>query len=266
MDGAAPVPRISLVERSLHREILEWQPRHLELAKVAREAFGLDAVEYGSEFFRDKATDFAYLAEMRKRAQDQGVASVLVKVSDAGPLGSAEAPERYTAIEAHFPWVVAAAFLGCESVSVAAEGFGSGAPYLEWTADSLQRLGTLAGAYGIQVLVGNRTGLACDGSWMAALMKRTAHPKVGTHPHFDNFDLGGGKTYPRYQGVQEMLPWAKALAARGEEPRVDFARMAKLAIDAGYSGWVGIEFDGTDVPEREGVARTIALVRRAWAG
>jgi len=264
-------PRISLAERSLRREISEWQPRHLELARVAREELGLAGVEYDSAFFPGGASDFDYLAEMRLRAADAGVAGVLVKVDGEGPLGAADASDRDRAVEAHFKWIAAAGFLGCESVSVAAEGAGSGAPYLEGMADSLRRLGEIADAYGISVLVGNRVGLACDGSWMSSLMKRTAHPRVGTHPNFDNFDLGGGRLYPRYLGVDEMIPWAKALGARsyafhadGEETRIDFERMARIAVQADYAGWVGVEYEGTALPEREGIARTAALIRRAW--
>jgi sugar phosphate isomerase/epimerase len=265
-------PKIALAEWSLHRSLFEWAPRHLDLARLAHETFGLEGVEYGSSFFREKATDFGYLAEMKKRAEDAGVKSLLVKVEGEGPLGSAEPSDRGEAIGSHFPWIAAAAFLGCDSISVGAEGSGSGAPYLDWMADSLRRLAAIAEPYGIGVLVGNRVGLASDGSWMSALMKKTAHPRVGTHPHFDNFDLGGGELYPRYLGVDEMMPWARALSARsydfdgeGRETRIDFDRMARIALASKYSGWVGIEYDGRSLSESVGIARTIALVRRAWS-
>jgi sugar phosphate isomerase/epimerase len=269
--NAAATPKLSLAEWSLHRDIRQRPSVHVELARVAREEFGLEGIEYQTSFFPDKATDFAALADMKKRADDAGVRIVLVEVMDAGGLGADDENERYGAIERHFPWIAAAAFLGCESVSVAAEGFGSGAPYLDWMADSLHRLAAIADAYGVDVLVGNRVGLACDGSWTAALMKKVAHPRVGTHPHADNFDLGGGHLYSRYLGVQEMLPWAKAFSARsyefdanGDEPRVDFERLARSAAASGYAGWIGIEYDGPGLPERDGIVRTIALARRAF--
>lgn len=265
-------PKLSLCEWSLHRELRRNPDLHLELPKLAREAFGLEGVEYQSSFFRDKAADFAYLADMKKRADDAGVKAVLVEILEAGGLGAGDLEDRWLAIERHFPWIAAAAFLGCDAVSVGAESFGSGAPYLEPMADSLRRLAKIAGEYGIDVLVGNRRGLACDGSWTAALMKQTALPRVGTHVHSDNFDLGGARVYPRYQGVQEMMPWAKAFSLRsydfdanGEETRIDFGRLGKIATDAGYTGWIGIEYDGPVLPEREGIARTVALARRTFA-
>lgn len=260
----APPLRLSLAEWSLRREILDFQPRHLELAKTAKAVFGLDAVEYRSTFFPDKATDFGYLAEMKKRQEDLGVRAVLIEVADEGPLGAAEDWDRWTAIDAHFKWLAAAAFLGCESVTVPAEGLVRGAPYLDWMADSLQRLAGIAKPYGISVLVANRVGLACDGSWMAQLIERTAIPWVGTHLHVDNFDLGGGRTYPRYQGVEEMMPFAKALSVRGGNAEIDLERIAKIAAGANYARYVGVEWDGAGDP-REGTKRTIALVREAWS-
>jgi sugar phosphate isomerase/epimerase len=248
----------------MRKEILDWQPRHLDLAKTAKEAFGLDAIEYRSTFFPDKATNFAYLGEMKKRQDDLGVRAVLIEVEDEGPLGAIEDWDRWTALDAHFKWLAAAAFLGCESVSVPAEGLVRGAPYLDWMADSLARLGGIAKPYGISVLVANRSGLACDGSWMAHLIERTAIPWVGTHPHVDNFDLGGGRTYPRYQGVEEMMPFAKALSVRGGDADLDLGKLAKIASDASYAGYVGIEWDGPGDP-REGTKRTIAQVRDAWS-
>jgi sugar phosphate isomerase/epimerase len=261
----APQPRLSLCEWSLHREILEWQPRHLELPRVAKEVFGLEGVEYRSTFFQDKATDFGYLAEMRKRQDDAGVRAVLIEVDRAGPLGAIEDFDRISAVDAHFPWIAAAAFLGCESISVAAEGLVAGAPYLDWMADSLWRLAGIAKPYGISILVGNRTGLGCDGSWMASLIQRAADPDVGTHPHVDNFDLGGGRTYDRYRGLEEMMPWAKALSVRPDEPRIDLDRIARIAGVVSYAGWVGVEYDGPQKDERAGTKRAIELVRDAWS-
>ena len=258
-----PPLRLSLAEWSLRREILDFQPRHLELARVAKDVFGLDAIEYRSTFFADKATDFGYLGEMKKRQEDLGVRAVLIEVENEGPLGAQEDWDRWTAIDAHFKWLAAAAFLGCESVSVPAEGLVRGAPYLDWMADSLQRLGGIAKPYGINVLVANRVGLACDGSWMAKLMDRTAVPWVGAHPHVGNVDLGGGKAYPRYQGVEEMMPFAKALSVRGGSSEIEFGKIAKLAAESNYARYVGIEWDGAGDP-REGTKRTIELVRGAW--
>jgi L-ribulose-5-phosphate 3-epimerase len=268
-----PSVQISLAAWSLHRRFWARDLDPLDLARKAHETFGLSGVEHASRFFPDRATDFGYLAEMKKRADDAGVKSVLVKVEESGALGAGDAPERFTAIDRHFPWIVAAAFLGCDWVSVAAEGTGVGAPYLDAMAESLWRLGTIADDYGIGVLVGNRFGLSCDGSWMKALLAKTAHPRVAMQLNADNFDLGGGKVYPRDRGLEEMMPLAKALTARsyafdarGDEPTVDYAHVAQLAGAATFSGWVGVEYDGPSLPEEEGVAKTVALLRRIWPG
>lgn len=265
--GAPAPPRISLAEWSLHRAIRGGKLAHLDFARTAREAYELEGVEYVNQFFADKATSFEYLGEMRKRAADAGVKSLLIMIDGEGPLADVDVASRNRAIENHFDWIAAAAFLGCHSIRVNAAGSGSREAQLDAMTDSLQRLGAVADGYGVNVLVENHGGLSSDGSWLAAVMKKAAHPRVGTLPDFGNFG-----SYDRYRGVEELIPFAKALSAKshdfddaGNETSIDYVRMATIALAAGYSGWVGVEYEGERLPEPEGVKRTIELVKRAWA-
>jgi sugar phosphate isomerase/epimerase len=265
-------PRISLAQWSFHRALRSGQLAHLDFAAHARKEFGLEGVEYVNQFFADKGADFAYLAEMKKRAADAGVASLLIMVDGEGALGAADLAERRTAIEKHFRWIAAAAYLGCHSVRVNVEGSGSREGHARQAAESLHRLGEVADGYGLNVIVENHGGYSSDGSWLAIVMKVADHPRVGTLPDFGNFSLGGGKTYDRYQGTQELIPFAKALSAKsydfdaeGNETTIDYFRMARIAKEAGYEGWVGVEYEGDRLSEAEGVRKTIELVQRAWA-
>ena len=38
--------------------------------------------------------------------------------------------------------------------------------------------------------------------------------------------------------------------------------MMRIVLDAGYRGFVGIEYEGDSVPEREGISRTLGLLNR----
>ena len=270
--GTAPPPRISLAQWSFHRALRSGQLAHLDFAAHARKEFGLEGVEYVNQFFADKGNDFAYLGEMKKRAADAGVASLLIMVDGEGALGAADLAERRTAVEKHFRWIAAAAYLGCHSVRVNAEGSGPREEHARHAAESLRRLALVADGYGLDVIVENHGGPSSDGAWLAGVMKLADHPRVGTLPDFGNFSLGDGKTYDRYRGTEELLPFARALSAKsydfdeqGNETTIDYARMAELALAAGYAGWVGVEYEGERLPEAEGVRRTIDLVARAWA-
>ncbi len=271
--SADPLFRISLAEWSFHRALFSGEMSHLDFATRARRDHGLDAIEYVNVFFMDKAGDAAYMTEMKSRADGEGVRSLLIMCDDEGDLGDADAASRSRAVENHRKWVEAAKGLGCHSVRVNARSHPD-LPYEEQerlAADGLRGLCELADPYGIGVLVENHGGLSSNGAWLSAVMKRVAHPRVGTLPDFGNFRLRETpeEWYDRYQGVRELMPFARAVSAkshdfdaRGEETRTDYGRMMRIVLDAGYRGYVGIEYEGDRLSEAEGVEKTKALLSR----
>jgi L-ribulose-5-phosphate 3-epimerase len=267
--ASQPLFRISLAEWSLHRTLFAGQLDQLDFAPTARRQFQLDAVEHVNSFFRDRATDRTYLGEMKKRAEDAGVQSLLIMVDGEGALGDPDEAARKRSVENHYKWVDAARFLGCHSIRVNAHSQGSFDEQLARTADGLRRLVEYAAQAEINVLVENHGGLSSHGGWVRQLIKRVDHPRCGTLPDFGNFDLGGGQTYDRYQGVAEMMPFARAVSAKshafdadGNETQIDYRRMLKIVVDAGYRGYVGIEYEGQELPESDGIRATKRLLER----
>ena len=113
-----PLFKISLAEWSLHKTIFGKKLDNLDFAKTAKEEFGIDAVEYVNQFFKDKAKDEAYLTDLKKRAADHGVKSLLIMIDGEGALGDKDEAKRTKAVENHYKWVEAAKFLGCHSIRV----------------------------------------------------------------------------------------------------------------------------------------------------
>lgn len=262
--GRDPIFKISLAQWSLHRSLKSNQLDHLDFAKVAREEFGLDAVEYVNTFFKDKATDAAYLAEMNRRAKDHGVYQHLIMIDVEGRLGDPDATLRQKAVENHRKWVDAAATLGCRTIRVNAESEGSYDEQQRLAADGLRRLTEYGATREINVIVENHGGLSSNGAWLAGVMKLVNHPRCGTLPDFGNFE-----GYDAYTGVSELMPWAKAVSAKtfdfneqGEETTLDYRRFMKIVLDGDFRGWVGIEYEGNRLPEREGIARTKTLLEK----
>lgn len=267
--GDAPWFRISLAEWSLHRALFAGELTHLDFPRRTREEFGLEGCEYVSTFFKDKAGDFAYLRELHARADDAGVRSLLIMVDGEGELGDADDAARRRAVENHHKWIAAAAFLGCHSIRVNAGGPGPREELAARCADSLQRLGAYGDGYGVDVIVENHGGPSSDGAWLAGVMRAAAHPRVGTLPDFGNFTIAEGQAYDRYRGVAELLPFARAVSAKsydfdaeGDETTIDYARMLGLVKDAGYRGWIGIEYEGGRLSEPDGIRATRALLER----
>ncbi len=264
-----PLFKISLAQWSLHRALREKKLENLDFAKVSKTEFGIDAIEYVNQFFKDKAKDQAYLGEMKKRAADLGVKSVLIMIDGEGALGDADAAKRKTAIENHYPWVEAAKFLGCHSIRVNAQSGGTYEEQIERAADGLHKLSEFGDQHGINVIVENHGGFSSNGEWLAATIKKANHPRCGTLPDFGNFRIKEGEEYDRYKGVQELMPFAKAVSAKshdfddqGNETHTDYEKMMKIVLDAGYHGYVGIEYEGSKTDEYQGVKLTKALLER----
>ena len=266
-----PLFKISLAEWSLHNALFGKKLDHLDFPKTAKQDYGIDAIELVNQFFKDKAKDKKYLAEFKKRAGDLGVRIMLIMIDDEGDLGDPDPAKRTQAVENHYQWVEAGKFFGCHSIRVNAEtgGVGSYEEQQARAADGLRRLSAFGGQHGLNVIVENHGHLSSNGAWLAGVMKLVNRPNCGTLPDFGNFDLGDGKEYDRYQGVTEMMPFAKAVSAKthdfddkGNCIETDYRRMLKIVLDAGYHGHLGIEYEGEKLSEPDGIRATKRLLEK----
>lgn len=264
-----PLFRISLAEWSLHRSLGTGELTNLDFPAVARTEYGVEAVEYVNSFFNDKATDRGYLTDLRRRAEDAGVRSLLIMCDGEGAIGDPSDAGRRQAVENHYRWVDAAEFLGCHSIRVNAQSQGSPDEQRTLAADGLRRLTEFAAERGVNVIVENHGGLSSNGAWLASVIEAVGHPRCGTLPDFGNFRIAEDESYDRYRGVAELMPYAKAVSAKsnafdasGEERQTDFLRMLRVVLDAGYRGYVGIEYEGSELSEPDGIRATKALLER----
>lgn len=264
--------KISLAQWSLHRTLRAGKLDNLDFAKTARDEFGIEAVEYVNQFFKDKANDDAYLEQMKKRAADAGVKSLLIMCDGEGQLGDPNSEKRTQAVENHHKWVRAAKYLGCHSIRVNAASSGDFEEQQKLAADGLSRLSEYAKPMGLNVIVENHGGLSSHGRWLAGVMKMVDMDNCGTLPDFGNFSIRRGEDpqqYDRYTGVDELMPYAKAVSAKtydfdadGNETTIDYERMMQIVLDHGYHGFVGIEYEGQKLDEYEGIKKSKALLER----
>ena len=264
--------KISLAEWSLHRALQSKEIDHLDFYSVAKKEFDISAVEYVNTFFFNKAKDVTYLKEMKTRADDLSVKSLLIMCDSEGNLGDPDNSKRKTAVENHHKWAEAAKFLGCHSIRVNARSEGSYDEQIELAADGLRRLTEFGDSIGINTIVENHGGLSSNGKWLSAVMEKVDHPRIGTLPDFGNFRLDGEEWYDRYQGVRELMPYAKAVSAKshefdsdGNEINTDYYKMMKIVLDASYNSHVGIEYEGTAHSEMEGIRLTLELLKKVRA-
>ena len=261
--------KISLAEWSFHRALFGTMLDNLEFPVKAKRDFGITAVEYVSVFFDHLEQDPKYLGELKRITDYHGVTNVLIMVDREGNLGEDTEAGREKTVENHMKWVEAAKFLGCHSIRVNAGGPGSREDLAENVTLGLRKLGEYAQTRDINVIVENHGGFSSDGAWLSSVIKNVGLSNVGTLPDFGNFRISGEEEYDRYQGVKELMPFAKGVSAKsydfdseGNETTIDFERMIKIVRQSGYRGYIGIEYEGSNFTEDEGIMLTKRLLDR----
>ncbi len=271
--AASPLFKISLAEWSLNKSIKAGNMTNLDFPAFARN-HGIEAVEYVNQFFMDKAKDQAYLTELKNICQNEGITSVLIMCDNEGELGNPDEKGRMQAVENHYKWADAAKFLGCHSIRVNAHSEGSYEEQQKLAAEGLQKLAEYTDTIGINVIVENHGGFSSNGEWLAGVIEMANHARVGTLPDFGNFCIeqsenGCKEEYDRYKGIKEMMPYAKGVSAKthefdgnGNEVHTDYTKMMKIVLDAGYRGYVDIEYEGDGLSEEEGIIATKKLLEK----
>jgi sugar phosphate isomerase/epimerase len=182
--------------------------------------------------------------------------------------GSMAAPDkanRLQGVKNHHKWVDIAAVLGCHGIRCNTGARDGDADALDRCAESFPLLIEYADAAGIDILIENHWGPSSDPVWLMALMDRVPHRRFGTLPDFGNFPAG----LDAYAAVKLMMPRARAVSAKcydfgtdGNETKIDYARMLDIVTAAGYRGYIGIEFEGERLSERDGIVACKALLER----
>jgi L-ribulose-5-phosphate 3-epimerase len=263
--------KLSLAQWSFHRRLFSQAVGKMDNLDFAEEAarLGFGGVEYVNTFFKDKAKDKRYLAEMRLRAADNNVKSLLIMCDGEGRLGDPDNAKRNQAVENHYRWVDAAKFLGCHSIRVNAASAGSYDEQARLAADGLRRLGEYGAKQNINVIVENHGGLSSEGKWLPKVIKMAGMANCGTLPDFGNFP----KRVDKYKAVDLMMPYAKAVSAKsydfdadGNETSIDYYKMMGIVLKHGYHGYVGVEYEGGRLSEEEGIIATKKLLEKIRDG
>ncbi len=264
---------ISLAQWSLHRAFQSGQIRGREFPRVAKENFGIDAIELVNCLLDGDSRQM--FQDLRRQADDCGVRILLIMVDDEGDLSHPRARLRKKAVSRHRRWVDAAAFLGCHAIRV-----NTGGDAVRWNspldsgvvestrsrcAESCCDLADYAAPAGIHILLENHGGLSSNIPAVVELLGQAGRENLGTLPDFGNFPTGADK----YASVEQLLPHARAVSAKtfdfdeqGLETTIDYPQMMQLVAKSGYSGYLGIEYEGQRLPEAEGIRRSKELLER----
>jgi sugar phosphate isomerase/epimerase len=279
-----PFFKLSLAQWSLSKPILAGEMDPMDFAEKANE-MGFQGIEYVSQLYtpileKGGSPEIAMknlLDSLKSRSERYNMENILIMVDGEGDLATANEKDRDLAVENHKKWVDAAQFLGCHSIRVNLFGSNEADIWKNNSIEGLKKLGEYASSKGINVLVENHGYLSSNAKLLVEVMKGVNLPNVGTLPDFGNFCLkreGGERweakcieEYPRYQGIEEMMPYAKAVSAKsydfndeGQETTMEFSKILKIVKDAGYTGFIGVEYEGQRLSAEEGIMATKKLL------
>lgn len=282
---AIPAPKekelqISLAQWSLHRGIENQEVNPADFAQIASKDFGINALEYVASFYKEHTNDESYWQDLNQRAKDLSVKNLLVMVDNEGDLGDQNDETRKTAVENHYKWINAAKLLNCHSIRVNAFGSRDKTVFKNALIAGLGSLSEYAGKENINILIENHGLFSSEAAFIVDIIKELNMPNLGTLPDFGNWCTSAqwGNTmipcdeiYDRYKGVSEYLPYAKGVSAKsynfneqGEDRIIDYHKMLKIVKDSDFEGYIGIEYEGDELSESEGIKTTKALLEKAW--
>jgi len=279
----APFFKLSLAQWSLHKAIRDEKTLDaIDFAQKANE-LGFEGLEYVSQLYKEQIEIIGMEAlkdSLKSKSEQYGLKNLLIMVDGEGELASPDEGKRNEAIENHKKWVDAAAFLGCHSIRVNLFGTDDPEIWKQTSTDGLSKLASYAKTKNINIIVENHGYLSSNAALLVEVIKSVNTSNCGLLPDFGNFCLkreGGERwsancieEYDRYKGVTEMMPYAKAVSAKshdfdenGNETKTDYIKMLQIVKDAGYTGYIGVEYEGSILSEEDGIEATKNLLIKA---
>ena len=267
-EDKSPWLKLAVQQYSFNRQLRSGDLKIIDYPKTVVDGTGIKALEYFNGHMEDKAGKGKFFKELRKRTDDLGAVNTMILCRSKDALDSPDEKVRAAAIEGYRPWLEAMKTLGGICIRVDVRSKGNPAEQKKHAASGLRALSAVAGKeFDLSIVVENHGGHSSTGTWVADVMKAVDLKNCGTLPDFQNFT-----DYDPYEGVQEMMPWAKIVCAKakgfdakGNESNVDYRRMLKIVKDSGFNGYIGIEFEGHDIDPVEGINKTRDLIKKVMA-
>jgi sugar phosphate isomerase/epimerase len=278
--------KTSLAQWSIHKSIREDGLSPYEFAKIAHE-LGFEGLEYVNALYsdvtnsEDKASAMEeFITRNNDLAAKYNLKNVLIMIDGEGDLASSNPEERMIAVENHKLWIDAASKMNCSAIRINLKGEKEIENWIKYSVESFGALGEYAKPLNINVIVENHGGLSSNASLLMKVINQVNLENCGTLPDFGNFCMSEGygslkennckDLYDPYLGISEMLPKAFGLSAKsyafdsnGDETSLDYYRLLSIAKKAGYNGFIGVEYEGNILSEKDGIIATKKLLEKA---
>ena len=245
---------------------------------------GFKGLEYVSQLYKHEIEELGFdvvIDSLNKISKKESMQNILIMVDDEGDLADPDENKRNQAVENHKKWVDAASKLGCHSIRV--NTFGTNDPEIWKTTvvDGLRKLSVYAATKNINVLCENHGWLSSNPVELMKAINEVNMENCGTLPDFGNWCVKRAdvnekwgdcaEVYPdKYEGTKMMMPAAMAVSAKsydfdeaGNETTIDYVKMLQIVKDAKYTGFIGVEYEGERLNERDGIKATRDLLLKS---
>ena len=276
--------KLSLAQWSLNKAIRGGEMSPYLFAEKSKN-LGFTGLEYVNQLYDDvmKSEDKSssiknFILKNNQLASDNGMDNVLIMIDEEGDLAGEDEEQRLKSIDNHKLWIDTAAEMNCTSVRLNLYGSKDIETWKALSIESLTKLGEHAKGTGLNVIVENHGRITSNIPELMNAINGVNMDNVGTLPDFGNFcmaDEGYGSVfdgtcetvYDFYKGVKEMMPKAFAVSAKsndfdenGDEKTIDYTKMLKIVKSFGYTGYIGVEYEGERLSEVEGIKATRDLL------
>jgi sugar phosphate isomerase/epimerase len=242
--SAAPQAGISLAAWSFSGSFFQGKWKLLELPGILRDKLGIPALEHVNQFFENPT--LTYLQKLTKACAGAGVRSTILMVDGEGSTASPDKAERAQSAIAHRKWIDIAQYLGCHSVRINVYGgatdWKQDTSLVDRASETIHAMLDYSSGSPLNIIVENHGGASSDPDVLVALVKKVNHPRFGLLCDLGNWNRGDD----RYAAVRKTIGYARGLSVKGTwgpgtDPAFDAEKLVRTALDAGYTGWWGIE-------------------------
>lgn len=221
----------------------------------------LDGVELTSYYF--KSTDDEYLHELKRQCYLRGLDISGTAVGNRFTV--ADEAERAKQIQTVKDWIDNAVKLGAPCIRVFAGGVPKGHTEEEarkWTIDALKECVDYAKPRGVIVALENHGGITATAEGTISMIAAVDSKWLGA-----NLDTGNYRQNP-YESIAKTAPYAVTCHTKVEvpsgasNPELDAKKLVKILDDAGYKGYLSIEYESAEDP-MTAVPKFVAKLKEA---
>lgn len=225
---------------------------------------GLEGVELTSYYF--SSTETAYLQSLKRYCFLRGMHIAATAVGSN--FTQVDAEKRAAHVRMTKEWIDHSVVLGAPCIRVFAGPIPPDVAEEQafaWALECLQECVTYATTRGVVIALENHGGVTGTGEQVARFLQAIKSPWFGVNLDFGNFRVDPYTEFAQL-APQTVTTHVKVTSRFGEgRGEVDYTRVKAILDDAGYRGYLTIEFEEDEDPE-VGVPRLVESLKQVFRG